>query len=67
MKLRDVNKQIAAQLDALISIRQKLQVICDNLDSEFDKTGDDKIYKPLNAVQGCIDVIREAEKELYSI
>lgn len=60
-------KEIASQLDALIKLRNKFQKICDELDNAFDKTGDPMTGRKLNAVQSCIDCLKEAEKELSDI
>ena len=57
--------RIAAELDAIIKQRGKLQKICDELDELLNRQGDVKTRKLLNAVQGCIDFLRDAEKELY--
>lgn len=57
--------RIATELDAIIKQRGRLQKICDELDELLDKQGDNKTRILLNAVQGCIDFLRDAEKELY--
>ncbi len=56
--------RIAIELDAIIKQRGRLQKICDELDELLDKQGDPKTRYVLNAVQSCIDCLRDAEKDL---
>ena len=68
MPLQDKPKfqaRIATELDAIIKQRGRLQKICDELDELMDKQRDKKTRILLNAVQGCIDFLRDAEKALY--
>lgn len=62
---KSIGAEIAAQLDAIIKVRGSLQVICDKLDDKYAETGDRRTGVQLTAVQGCIDLLRDAEKELY--
>lgn len=57
--------RIAAEIDAIIKQRGKMQKICDELDELLDKQGDAKTRKLLNAVQGCVYYLQDAERELY--
>lgn len=57
--------RIAAELDGIIKQRGRLQAICDELDELLDKQEDVKTRQLLNAVQGSIDFLRDAERELY--
>jgi|1185.fasta_scaffold1282049_2 hypothetical protein len=62
---KEIAKQIAKKLDALIKLRGELQTICNKLDDLYDENSDNRVLKSLSAVQACIDTLKEAEKELY--
>lgn len=65
MNKRKFQHRIALEHDAIVKQRGRMQQICDELDELLDKQEDDKTRVLLNAVQGCIDFLRDAERELY--
>jgi hypothetical protein len=57
--------RIASEIDTIMKQRDRMQKICDELDELLDKSWDIKTCSMLNAVQSCVELLRDAERALY--